>query len=165
MKILKNFFSFVLYSLLLYLIYFMLIFPAKGYDYIVGAILVPIILIISLNIVELKELRKITIKHIVWFIAYIPYLTWKIIQANLDVAKRVLNPKMPISPGFIKVKCTSRDDLIKLMLSNSITLTPGTLTIEVKDDYLVVHTIDETEYENREDVKANFVKYLKEIEK
>ncbi|MCK4523929.1 Na+/H+ antiporter subunit E [candidate division WOR-3 bacterium] len=161
---LKNVITFIFYSFLLFIIYAMLIFPAGIYDYFVGLLLSVLILFISLKIMESGKLRFFSLKNIIWIIAYIPYLFMKIVQANFDIALRVLNPKLPIHPGFIKVKCDSKDKLAKLMIANSITLTPGTLTLEIKDDYLIIHTVDETVYKDREHIKANFPYYLKEIE-
>ncbi len=73
---------------------------------------------------------------------YIPYLVYYIFIANLDVAYRVLNPNLPINPGIVKVKTSLKNELAKTILANSITLTPGTLTIEVDNEYFYVHWIN-----------------------
>lgn len=73
---------------------------------------------------------------------YIPYLFYYILLANLDVAYRVLNPYLPIKPGIVKVKTSLKNDFAKTILANSITLTPGTLTVEVDGDYFYVHWIN-----------------------
>jgi multicomponent Na+:H+ antiporter subunit E len=73
---------------------------------------------------------------------YIPYLFFYIILANLDVAYRVLNPYLPIKPGIVKVKTCLTSDFAKTILANSITLTPGTLTVEVDGDDFYVHWIN-----------------------
>lgn len=160
----KNVYSFLLYSLLMAAVYAALIFPAaSANDYLAGVILAPLSLLFALKISS-SGLRYFSLKNLIWFIAYVPYLLYKIIQANVDVAVRVLKPSLPINPGFVKIKCTSDDNLLKLMLSNSITLTPGTLTMDIKDGYLIVHTIDETAYKDREEIKAGFTRYLKEME-
>lgn len=71
------------------------------------------------------------------------------IKANIQVAKIVLSPKMPISPGIVTFKTNLKSPLAKTFLANSITLTPGTLTIEVSEDIFVVHYLTE---ENADDV-------------
>lgn len=76
---------------------------------------------------------------IVW---YLPVFVWQLILANLDVAKRVLNPKLPLNPGFVKVKTNLEGDFAKLTLANSITLTPGTLSVDVNGDDIYIHTVD-----------------------
>lgn len=77
-----------------------------------------------------------------WAIFYILYLIFYIILANFDVAYRVLNPSLPIAPGIVKVKTGLRSELAKTFLANSITLTPGTLTIEVVEDDYYIHWIN-----------------------
>lgn len=73
---------------------------------------------------------------------YFPYLIYYILLANLDVAYRVLNPDLPINPGIIKVKTSLKNEFAKTILANSITLTPGTLTVEIDGDYFYVHWIN-----------------------
>ncbi|RLI94029.1 MAG: Na+/H+ antiporter subunit E [Candidatus Altiarchaeales archaeon] len=74
-------------------------------------------------------------------ILYIFYLTYQIIMANLDVAYRVLHPKMPIDTRVIKFNTKLESDLAKTCFANSITLTPGTITIDVKKDIFYVHAL------------------------
>ena len=75
-------------------------------------------------------------------IKYIPLFIIEMIKANIDVARRVINPKLPINPGIVKVKTDLESDYAKLFLANSITLTPGTLTMDVIEDNLYIHWID-----------------------
>ena len=78
-----------------------------------------------------------------WFIVYMAVLAWFVICANLDVAYRVLHPAMPLRPGIVKVRSNLRSPTALTMLANSITLTPGTLTVNVSDDgTLYVHWIN-----------------------
>jgi multicomponent Na+:H+ antiporter subunit E len=74
---------------------------------------------------------------------YIPWEVWQIVLANIDVAKRVLHPEMPIDPLVIEFDTTLRSDLALVTLANSITLTPGTITIDVEPERgrFVVHAI------------------------
>jgi multicomponent Na+:H+ antiporter subunit E len=66
----------------------------------------------------------------------------ELVKANLDVAFRVLNPSLPIHPGIVEVKTKMSSPIGKLLLANSITLTPGTLTLDVKGDRMFIHWID-----------------------
>jgi len=77
-----------------------------------------------------------------WFIVYIPVFLWEMTKANLDVAYRVLHPKMPINPGIVKVKTKIQSDMGRTFLANSITLTPGTFTVDIKDELLYIHWIN-----------------------
>lgn len=63
-------------------------------------------------------------------------------RANLDMARRVLSPSLPIRPAVVEVQTDLRSDLGRLMLANSITLTPGTLTVDIHEGVLLVHWVD-----------------------
>ena len=80
--------------------------------------------------------------HLTWrSILYLPWLTWEIIKANIDVARVVLHPKLPISPTLIHVKPTQTSDLALVIYANSITLTPGTISVDVDHGDILVHAI------------------------
>jgi len=68
------------------------------------------------------------------FIIYIVWELWQILLANFDVAYRVLHPKMPIDPSVIEFDTSLRSDLAIVTLANSITLTPGTITINIEQE-------------------------------
>ncbi|MCK5271875.1 MAG: Na+/H+ antiporter subunit E [Sedimentisphaerales bacterium] len=69
-----------------------------------------------------------------WFILYTIEFIYYCIKANLDVAYRVLHPDLPIRPAIIKVHTNLRTDIARTFLANSITLTPGTLTVDIMED-------------------------------
>ncbi|MBU0533441.1 MAG: Na+/H+ antiporter subunit E [Candidatus Omnitrophica bacterium] len=79
-----------------------------------------------------------------FFACYLPLFLWECFKANIDVAYRVLHPDLPINPGIVKVKTSLRTDTALTFLANSITLTPGTLSvdIDVKSGFLYIHWID-----------------------
>lgn len=77
------------------------------------------------------------------FFAYIPWLLYQIYLASIHVIKIVLKPKMPIDPRIIKFKTKLQTDISMVTFANSITLTPGTITVEIKDGEYYVHAIDE----------------------
>ena len=74
-------------------------------------------------------------------IIYVFWLLWAIIKANIDVALLIINPKMPIDPVFIQFKTEYKWNLTKVTLANSITLTPGTITIDLAENKYLVHAI------------------------
>ncbi len=76
-----------------------------------------------------------------WFVVYLVTFIWACIRANFDVAYRVLHPAMPIRPGIVKVKTTLRSDFAKTLLANSITMTPGTITVDIIGDDMYIHWI------------------------
>jgi multicomponent Na+:H+ antiporter subunit E len=85
---------------------------------------------------------------IIRFFKYLPWLLYQIWLANLDVVYRTLHPDMPIAPKIIKFKTNFKTDLAKVILANSITLTPGTVTIDIKGDEFIVHAIAEAPAES-----------------
>ncbi|MBN1901414.1 Na+/H+ antiporter subunit E [Candidatus Sumerlaeota bacterium] len=81
------------------------------------------------------------IRKIAYSILYLIVLLIEIIKANFDVAYRVLHPKMPIKPGIVVIKTKLKQDIAKVILANSITLTPGTFTLDIQGDNLLIHWI------------------------
>ncbi len=109
-------------------------------------------------------LPSLSLKRLVYLIVYIAVLFKEIVKANLDVAYRILHPKMPIKPGIVTIKTGLKQDIAKLFLANSITLTPGTFTLDILGDNLVVHWINVKAEDIEEATKIigeKFEKYLK----
>ena len=77
--------------------------------------------------------------RILAFIRYTPYLISEILKANLTVLKAILSPDLDIHPTLVKVPSRCKSDLAKVIFANSITLTPGTVTVRVDDDTMLVH--------------------------
>lgn len=69
------------------------------------------------------------------------WLLYEVITANLDVAYRVLHPRMPIDPALLQFRMGMPSELAQVLVANSITLTPGTVTIELEDGEYVVHAL------------------------
>ncbi|MBN2540001.1 MAG: Na+/H+ antiporter subunit E [Bacilli bacterium] len=132
-------------------------------EVILGSIVSVVLTMILVKRLNFKIDAKFPIKLLKFLFVYIPVFVWKLILANIDVARRVLSPKIPLNPGIVKVKTELKGDLGKLTLANSITLTPGTLSIDVEDDYIFVHAIDvkgKTEVENQANISGPFEKIL-----
>jgi len=105
-------------------------------------------------------------KRYFWLIIYLFVFIWECIKANFDVAYRVLHPAMPIKPGIVKVKLGLKGDFARMMLANSITMTPGTITVDIVDDYIYIHWIyvstdNPDEYSQK--ISAKFEHYIKKI--
>ncbi len=72
---------------------------------------------------------------------YWAWLGKEIFKANLDVAKVVLSPKMALSPSLIRIKASQKTDLGVVIFANSITLTPGTVSIDLEGNEIIVHAL------------------------
>ena len=80
--------------------------------------------------------------HLTWrALIYWPWLGWEILKANWDVVKLVLSPGMRITPTMIRVKASQKSDLGVVIYANSITLTPGTVSIDIGDGDILVHAL------------------------
>ncbi len=91
-----------------------------------------------------EEPRKLfDIRRYFWFLVYLPVFFYWCLLANFDVVYRVFHPSMPINPGIVKVKTSIKSKSGLAALCNSITLTPGTLTVDLTDDgYIYIHWIN-----------------------
>jgi multicomponent Na+:H+ antiporter subunit E len=87
-------------------------------------------------------LPALGLKRVLFFFIYLVVLGFEIVRANLDVAYRVIHPAMPIRPGVVVIKTRLTSDIAKMILANSITLTPGTFTLDVVGDRLLIHWIN-----------------------
>ena len=74
---------------------------------------------------------------------YVPWLILEIVKSNIDVARRILDPRLPISPRVIEVQASQRKDIGRVIYANSITLTPGTVSIDTDGDRITVHALTE----------------------
>ncbi len=97
-------------------------------------------------------LKILSPRRILYMIQYFFVFLIALIKANFDVAKIVINPKLPINPGIVEFKSKLTSPFAKMILANSITLTPGTLTVDIIDDKFFIHwlyvtgTDEETTY-------------------
>jgi multicomponent Na+:H+ antiporter subunit E len=84
------------------------------------------------------------LRRLWYFIVYIFRFSKELTLANYQVAKLVLSPSMPIRPGFISIPLEAKTDFEITSFANSITLTPGTISVHIPDDRhaIVIHAID-----------------------
>lgn len=74
------------------------------------------------------------------------YWLWlgrEIVKSNIDVSRRILNPRLPISPNLTRVKAHQRRELGLVTYANSITLVPGTVSLQVVDREILVHSLSQ----------------------
>ena len=78
--------------------------------------------------------------RLIWRLSKLLFiLIYNIAKSNIEVAKIVLSKKMPIDPGFVTIKNPLKKDLNQAFYANAITLTPGTLTVDMDQEHIVVH--------------------------
>jgi multicomponent Na+:H+ antiporter subunit E len=98
-----------------------------------------------------------------WFFVYLLVLLKNLIISNLQIAKRVLSPDMRLSPAIVAVKTELTSDWKKLLLANSVTLTPGTLTLDIQKDILYIHVIECKNISNKEEIIKEFEQIIAKI--
>lgn len=130
---------------------------------ILGFILASIIAgVVAKSLTIFSDIR-LTPKAFLYAVAYVFVFLKELILSNFDVAFRVISPKLPINPGIVEAKTKLKSPMARMILANSITLTPGTFTVEMKEDTLFIHCID-VKSENVMDVTnkvvRKFEKYL-----
>ncbi len=110
---------------------------------IVGAV-VCILTVLIWGRVAITQTRKLLHpQRYFWMGIYIFVLVWECLKANFDVAYRVLHPAMPIRPGIVKTRTSLKTDIARTCLANSITMTPGTLSVDLNDTgELYIHWIN-----------------------
>lgn len=91
-------------------------------------------------LVDLKNAR---------FLLYLPWIAWEVVKSNVDVARVILDPKLPIEPRMMRVRASQHTALGKVIYANSITLTPGTVTVDFDeaDSSILVHALTRTAYD------------------
>jgi multicomponent Na+:H+ antiporter subunit E len=98
--------------------------------------------------------------------SFLIYGLWSIIKANIDVARIVLSPQMKFTPGFVAVPLDVKSDVGITILANIITLTPGTVTIDVASDHkqLYIHALNVGDPDAlRRDIKHDFEQRIREF--
>lgn len=105
-------------------------------------------------------------KRILFLILYVGVLVKEIFKANIDVALRVVKQPLPIDPGIVKVNTKLKSKLGRLALANSITLTPGTITVDTRGESFYIHWIavdaDDADEATRK-IVSQFERYLEVI--
>ena len=110
---------------------------------------------VALLYTKMFKREKVSVINPYYFFIYFLILIKNIIIANLKISKRILSKDMKLAPAIVGVKTELKSDWKKLLLANSITLTPETLTLDIKDDILYIHVMEcrniaEKEYITRE---------------
>lgn len=96
-------------------------------------------------------------------VRYVFFFIKELVKANLNVARIVLAPALPLKPGIVKVRTRLKSRMGRLLLANSITLTPGTLTVELDGEWLYIHwvTVESADIEAAtQNIVAGFERYL-----
>ncbi|HUX12051.1 MAG TPA: Na+/H+ antiporter subunit E [Spirochaetia bacterium] len=163
----KAFASRVFLALVLFGVWILLTLPVSTDEIIVGAVIAVIAAIVtSREGIRVLSGIRFTPKALAYTAAYVVVFLFELVKANLDVALRVVQPTIPINPGIVKVKTKLKTPMGRLLLANSITLTPGTITVETDGEDFYIHWISVTTTnveEATQKIVAGFERYLEVI--
>jgi multicomponent Na+:H+ antiporter subunit E len=98
--------------------------------------------------------------------AFLGVFVWELVLANLNVARLVFAPRIDIRPGIVEIKTRLKSPLGRMVLANAITLTPGTLVVDIRDDSLFIHWIVVSSVDPEaatRDIAGRFEKYLEVV--
>lgn len=105
-------------------------------------------------------------KAILYYFMYLAVFLVELVKANLNVMRLVFSPRIDIKPGIVEIKTGLKSPMGRLALANSITLTPGTLVVDIRGDSLFIHWINVSATDPvaaTEEISGRFEKYLKVI--
>ena len=154
-----------LYFLLWLLVWSMLSWPPAVSHLALGALVSAFVVFMTNDFFGNAAGKSLRPGRVLWFLWYAGVFSWECLKANVDVAYRVLHPRMPIRPGTVRVPIELRSDVGLTFLANSVTLTPGTTTIDIDKEkgYIYVHWICVKEGRSIVPVVRKFERILKRI--
>jgi multicomponent Na+:H+ antiporter subunit E len=103
---------------------------------------------------------------IFYYLLYLGVFLIELTKANINVMRLVFSPRIRIEPGIVEIKTELKSPIGRLALANSITLTPGTLVVDIREDSLFIHWINVSATDPvgaTKEISARFEKYLKVV--
>ncbi len=126
--------------------------PTDPFDLVTGAASAALVAaLLAGTVFEEPPSARRTLPRIARATLFVPYLLWEVVRANLAVATVVLRPSLPIDPETVEVPLEGRGRFERALLANAVTLTPGTLSVDVTEEALLVHTLTAA---SREDLES-----------
>ncbi len=134
-------------------------------EFIVGLMVSLAVAAVTYKHLPNASMKYFSPKRLGYLFVYVIVFVWEMIKANLNMAAIVLSPKLPLKPGIVKIKTDLKGNFPLLLLGNSITLTPGTMTMEVNGDTLYIHWVKLCDdlSEAGDIIKGSFEKWLKGV--
>ncbi|MCM8798542.1 MAG: Na+/H+ antiporter subunit E [Candidatus Omnitrophica bacterium] len=125
-------------------IWLLLCWPVDGEHLLIGVLVAGLVAFMTGDMFVKRPHHFLNPLRYLWFLYYLPVFLWECLKANIDVARRVIHPDLPINPGIVKVKTSLKSDTALTFLANSITLTPGTMSVDIipEEGVLYIHWID-----------------------
>ncbi len=133
-------------------------------EIIAGILVALVVSLFSAPYIDIFDGMRYRPLALVSVVTYLGYFFQALIVANFDMARRVLSPSLPISPALVEVETRLHSRLGQMLLANSITLTPGTLSVELRHNRILVHWIAAPEgadlQQATHEIAAGFEKHI-----
>jgi multicomponent Na+:H+ antiporter subunit E len=123
---------------------------------IVGSVSAFLIVVLFRNGRSILSDFNLTPRGFATAVFFILYFFKELIKSNIRLAAIVLSPSLPVHPGIVKVRTRLKSPVARQLLANAITMTPGTLTVELRDEWLYIHWV-RVEAQDVEGATANIV--------
>jgi multicomponent Na+:H+ antiporter subunit E len=125
-----------------YAIWLLLVMSADPAEWAAGAVVAGVTALLAAPHLAILDGIRLSARLPWQVLRYLGVFLRALVESNIDMARRVASPSLPIRPGMVEVSTRLRSPLGRLLLANSITLTPGTLSVDVVEDRIHVHWID-----------------------
>lgn len=130
------------YWIAAFVVWVLLTWSLDPQELVAGAALSLLTAVVFGGVLPVEPLKLLSPVRWFWLLAYIPVFAWQCLRANFDVALRVLSPGLMLKPGIVRIRTRLKSEVGRVFLANSITLTPGTMTVEIQNDHLYIHWIE-----------------------
>ncbi|MGB0712847.1 MAG: Na+/H+ antiporter subunit E [Gammaproteobacteria bacterium] len=132
---------YLLVFLLLWMFWMLLVGSQAREEAIAGAVVAAMVTAVSRRHLGVLAGIRTRISAPFYLFVYLFHFFVALVRANLDLAFRVIRPSLPIDPAVVELTTRLESPLARMLLANSITLTPGTLTVDLDGDRLLVHCV------------------------
>jgi multicomponent Na+:H+ antiporter subunit E len=144
----------LIYFVVSFIIWMLLTWTTNAQIVITGIVVSTLVALLFCELLPKEPRVFISPVRLFWSIIYLPVFFYYMVKANFNVVYLALHPAMPINPGIVKIKTKLKTEAGITALANSITLTPGTLTVDLTDDgFLYIHWINVQSVETEEATK------------
>lgn len=128
-----------------------------------GVVIASVMFVFMCKFMDYSIKKEINVyKKSIWFLVYVVILLREIVKANLAIIPKILTVEEEMEPCLVKFKTGLKSDFTKMLLANSITLTPGTITVSLKGDEYTIHCLDSSLAEGLEN--SDFEKALVKLD-
>ena len=131
--------------------------------FIFGVVIAAVMLAFMCKFMDYSLKKELNVyKKSIWFLVYVALLLREIVKANLAIIPKILTVEEEMDPIIVKFRTSLKSDFTRMLLANSITLTPGTITVSLEDDEYTIHCLDTSLAEGLEN--SDFEKALKKLD-